>query len=244
MIDGVKPYSVMKESGISWIGAVPGHWSVRRMKFLLREIDSRSESGIEQLLRVSQYSGVTERKAFGNSEAPDTRVESLVNYKRVAPNDLVINIMLAWNGSLGVSRFDGIVSPAYCVYRFQKGVQPWYYHELLRTPAYKVRIKTASTGVVESRLRLCSDALGRIEALLPPIEEQLGIVRFLNYADRKIGRYIRAKQELINCWMRKGRLSFIERSPAASTLMFPSSRRGLIGLETFRITGQSVDYTK
>ena len=196
-MDGLKAYASMKDSGIPWLGTVPAHWSICRMKFLLREIDSRSEAGAEQLLRVSQYSGVTERESSEGSNGPDTRAESLVGYKRVYANDLVINIMLAWNGSLGVSRFDGIVSPAYCVYRFQDGIQPWYYHELLRTPGYKGRIKTASTGVVESRLRLYSDALGRIEVTLPPTDEQVTIVRFLDQVEARIRRYIRAKQKLI-----------------------------------------------
>ena len=197
MIEGLKPYAEYKESGQTWLGRVPAHWDVRRTKLLLREVDSRSSTGKEQLLRVSQYTGVTQRKSVGSSDAPDTRAASLVGYKRVSVNDLVINIMLAWNGSLGASRYDGIASPAYCVYRFGKDALPWYYHELFRLPLYKGRIKTASTGVVESRLRLYSDDLGRIEALLPPPDEQAAIVRFLDHANRKIDGFIRAKRKLI-----------------------------------------------
>ena len=98
---------------------------------------------------------------------------------------------------MGASRYDGIVSPAYCVYRFSRGALPWYYHELFRLPLYKGRIKSASTGVVESRLRLYSDDLGRIEAILPPPDEQAAIVRFLDHANRKIDGFIRAKRKLI-----------------------------------------------
>jgi type I restriction enzyme S subunit len=197
MIADLKPYTEYKESGQEWLGKIPAHWDVRRTKRLLREVDSRSTTGKEQLLRVSQYTGVSERKAADGSDAPDTRAASLVGYKRVSVNDLVINIMLAWNGSMGVSRFEGIVSPAYCVYRLNKGAQPWYYHQLFRLPLYKGRIKAVSTGVVESRLRLYSDDLGRIEALLPPPSEQAAIVRFLDYANGRIERAIRAKRKLI-----------------------------------------------
>ena len=197
MIIDLKPYAEYKESGLLWLGQVPKHWEVRRAKFLLREIDARSQTGKEQLLRVSQYTGVTQRKSIEGSEAPNTRAASLVGYKRVQPSDLVINIMLAWNGSLGVSRYDGIASPAYCVYRFKDDALPWYFHELLRSPAYKQRIKTASTGVVESRLRLYSDDLGRIELPLPPPEEQAAIVRFLDWANGRLERAIRAKQKVI-----------------------------------------------
>ena len=197
MIADLKPYAEYKESGLPWLGQVPGHWEVRRMKLLLREVDARSTAGREQLLRVSQYTGVTRRKSVDGSDVPDTRASSLVGYKRVMPSDLVINIMLAWNGSMGVSRYDGIASPAYCVYRFKPGAIPWYYHELLRLPLYKGRIKTASTGVVESRLRLYSDDLGRIEVIQPPLVEQAAIVRFLDWANGRLERAIRAKRKVI-----------------------------------------------
>ena len=197
MTPSLKPYPTYKFSDVEWLGNVPVHWEVRRFKYLLRERDLRSVDGSEQLLRVSQYTGVTQRKRTGGGDEPDTRAESLVGYKCVEPNDFVVNIMLAWNGSMGVSQFHGIASPAYCVYRFRMGIHPWYFHHLLRSPAYKARIKAVSTGVVESRLRLYTDDLYRLEALFPTLPEQTAIVRFLDHADRRIRRYIRAKQKLI-----------------------------------------------
>ena len=187
----IGPYSAYRESGLDWLGPVPEHWEVRRVKFLLRERHARSASGKEQLLRVSQYTGITKRRR------KHTRAESLIGYRRVAQSDLVVNIMLAWNGSLGISPFSGIVSPAYCVYRFRASTDPHYAHYLLRSPLYRTRIKTVSTGVVESRLRLYTDDLYRLEALLPPLPEQRAVARFLNHADRRIRRYIRAKERLI-----------------------------------------------
>lgn len=197
MIAGLKPYREMKDTGLLWLGQVPDHWQVKRLKYLVRERDLRSADGREQLLRVSQYTGVTERRSLDGDDVPDSRAESLAGYKLVEPDDLVVNIMLAWNGSMGVSSFSGIASPAYCVYRFGAAANPWYFHHLLRSPLYKARIKAVSTGVVESRLRLYTDDLFRLEALVPPSEEQAAIVRFLDHADRRILRFIRAKQKLI-----------------------------------------------
>lgn len=193
---GIRPYPKYKDSGMRWLGKVPEHWEIRRLKYLLKEHDVRSVVGHEQLLSVSQYTGVTQRELTGHGEEPETRAESLIGYRCVEPDDLVVNIMLAWNGSMGVSRFRGIVSPAYCVYRFGKNTHPRYFHHLLRSPAYKGRIKAGSTGVVESRLRLYSDDLCRIEALTPPFLEQTAIVRFLDHVDLCIERYIHAKQKL------------------------------------------------
>jgi len=197
VIDELKPYAEYRVAEGGWLGQIPAHWEVRRLKYLLRETDSRSTTGKEQLLRVSQYTGVTQRHRADGSEGPDTRAESLLGYKRVEPNDLIINIMLAWNGSMGLSSYAGITSPAYCVYRFGPEIAPWYYHNLLRSPAYKARIKAVSTGVVESRLRLYSDALYRIEVMLPPPSEQAAIVRFLDWANGRLTRTIRAKRKVI-----------------------------------------------
>lgn len=197
MIADLEPYPEYRPAEGGWLGDIPAHWQVHRLKYVLRETDSRSTYGKEQLLRVSQYTGVTQRRGAEGLDEPDTRAESLVGYKRVEPNDLVINIMLAWNGSMGVSRYSGIASPAYCVYRFGANVLPWFFHNLLRSPAYKARIKAVSTGVVESRLRLYSDSLYRIEALLPPPDEQAAIVCFLDWANGRIERAIRAKRKVI-----------------------------------------------
>ncbi len=197
MIDDLRPYPEYRESGLTWLACIPKHWMVRRVKYVLREMDTRSNNGKEPLLRVSQYTGVTKRNQIDGLASADTRAASLIGYKRVEPNDLVVNIMLAWNGSMGVSPFVGITSPAYCVYRFGPTMHPWYFHYLLRSPVYKQRIKSVSTGVVESRLRLYSDDLGRIEALLPPPDEQASIVRFLDWANGRLERAIRAKRKAI-----------------------------------------------
>ena len=197
MIAALKPYLAYRPAEGEWLGDVPTHWTVRRIKYIVQEVDSRSTTGEEQLLRVSQFTGVTQRLRLDGQDGQDTRAASLVGYKRVQPDELVINIMLAWNGSMGVSRFTGIASPAYCVYRFHQDALPWYFHHLFRSPAYKARIKAMSTGVVESRLRLYSDDLFRIESLLPPPDEQAAIVKYLDWANARLERTIRAKRRVI-----------------------------------------------
>ena len=197
MTADLKPYPSYKPSCVEWLGDVPVHWEVRRLKYLLSECATRSIDGSEQLLSVSQYTGVTPRKQAEGKDEVDTRAESLVGYKCVEAHDLVVNIMLAWNGSLGVSRFCGIVSPSYCVYRFKADVQPWYFHFLLRSPTYKARIRAISTGIVESRLRMYTDDLYRLEALVPPLAEQAAIVRYLDHTDGRIRRYLQSRERLI-----------------------------------------------
>ena len=168
------------------------------MKYLLSEANTRSIDGSETLLSVSQYTGVTERGRSSHEDAPDTRSESLIGYKCVEPEDLVVNIMLAWNGSMGISKFRGIASPAYCVYRFNRDAHPWYFHYLLRSYIYKASIKAISTGVVESRLRMYTDDFYRLEALLPPLAEQRAIARYLDHITSRIDTYTSNKRKLVD----------------------------------------------
>ena len=197
MPTALKPYSEYRPSGLGWLGEVPTHWDIRRFKFILRERDSRSVSGQEQLLSVSQYTGVSKRSKMSGGNVPVTRAETLVGYKQVSKNDLVVNIMLAWNGSMGVSAFKGIVSPSYCVYRFSKDALPQFYHYLLRSPMYRGYIRAVSTGVVDSRLRLYTEDLYGLFGIIPSLSEQVAIVRYLDHVDSCVRRYISAKERMI-----------------------------------------------
>lgn len=192
-----KPYAKYKDSGVEWLSEVPGHWKVHRFKQLLEEKDIRSQQGDEQLLQVSQYTGITKRRTRNGVNETDSRAESLLGYKCVEPDDLVVNIMLAWNGSIGVSMYSGIVSPAYCVYRFRLDALPRYFHYLLRSATYKTKIKSVSTGIVESRLRLYTDDLYGIESCMPPLDEQKAIVHFLDHASDQIEKAIDARTKKI-----------------------------------------------
>jgi len=192
----LRPYPAYKESGLPWLGRVPKHWNLLRAKYLMREMDTRSKDGSDTLLSVSQYSGVTKRRPRDGSEDPDTRSSSLVGYKVAKPGNLVSNIMLAWNGSLGIAPIEGVVSPAYCVYRICIG-EPWFFHHLLRSRAYKAEIKRRSRGVVDSRLRLYTEDFFRIPMLLPNLKEQQAIVRFVRNLDHQVRRFIRNRRRLI-----------------------------------------------
>ena len=101
--------------------------------------------------------------------------------------------------TLGVARQIGVVSPSYGVYRpIRNGeLHPDYVDRLLRIEDYKSEYLCRSTDIRSSRLRLYRDQFLRIPILCPPPEEQAAIVRFLDYVDRRVRRYIRAKQRLI-----------------------------------------------
>jgi type I restriction enzyme S subunit len=191
-------YEAYKDSGVEWIGDIPGEWSLRRFKFLITERNERSQSGEENLLSVSQYTGVTNKSDKLIEGDLITNAESLEGYKKVKKGDLVSNIMLAWNGSLGVSPFDGITSPAYAVYRFGNECLDRFYHYLLRTELYKSEFKRRSTGVIESRLRLYTDDFFDVVGILPSLKEQLLIANFLDKKTTQIDDAIAIKEQQIS----------------------------------------------
>lgn len=183
---------------IKWLGAFPEHWQVLRIKNLFLEMENRSETGSEELLSVSHYTGVTlKRESLENEDDHISNAESLIGYKLVQQQDLVINIMLAWNGSLGISPFNGITSPAYCVYRITGNNNPEYFGYLFTTSLFKAEFRRHSTGIIDSRLRLYSDKFFSIVSVVPPKEEQDEIVQHIKAQSDKINLFIQKKQRFI-----------------------------------------------
>ena len=189
--DIMQRYDTYKDSGVKWLGEIPSHWEVNKAKYLWKESFSVSENGNEELLSVSQYDGITPAKG-------DSRSESLQGYKIVSENDLVINIMLAWMGGLGVSKYDGIVSPAYCVYKLTNDSNPKYLHYLYKTPLYLAEFARRSSGVIPSRWRMYTDDFGQVVSLLPPRKEQDAIVEYLDEKMAKIDAAIAQQQKMID----------------------------------------------
>ena len=187
----------MKDSGIPWIGNIPLEWNIERIKTIFSERTELSEEGNEDLLSVSEYYGVDKRA--GRVEDGDyiSRSESLIGYKKCYKGDFVSNIMLAWKGSLGVTNYDGVVSPAYCVYKPNKGVCPQYYHYLFRTSLYTGRFKCFSKGIIDSRLRLYSPYFFDIDAIIPPVIEQQAIADFLDKKCSEIDELIALQEKII-----------------------------------------------
>ena len=196
MIHNLKPYSATKDSGLPWLGDVPQHWDVKRGKVLFDCIDIRSSTGEEELLTVSSDRGVVPRSS---ATVTMFKAESYLGYKLCWPGDLVINSLWAWARGLGVSRHHGIISSAYGVYRLRPPYTEYaaYIHELVRSTPFNWELQVRSKGIWISRLQLTDESFLGASFPLPPPEEQAVIVRFLNYADRRIWRYIRAKQKLI-----------------------------------------------
>jgi len=190
-------YHVYKDSGVEWLGDIPTHWEVKRVKYIFKEYNERSSEGKEELLSVSQYTGVTKKADKVEDGSLITNALTLEGYKKVSKGDLVSNIMLAWNGSLGFSPFSGITSPAYSVYRLNKPYCEIFFHYLLRIDLYKAEYKRKSSGVIDSRLRLYTEDFFNVWLLLPRLPEQKAIADFLDKKTSLIDEAVSVKEQQI-----------------------------------------------
>jgi type I restriction enzyme S subunit len=174
---GLNPNVSMKDSGVDWIGEIPEHWEIKRGKFLFNIINEYSSTGEEELLTVSDRTGITPRSM---KNVTMFMAESLVGYKKCKIGDICSNIMWMWHGAVGVTKYDGVISPSYGVYRQRELYYNGDYLDmLLRLPQLVKFYASRSTGLTESRLRLYPDDFMNIYFFVPPIEEQEMIVKRL-----------------------------------------------------------------
>ena len=164
----------MKDSGVDWIETIPSDWQMIRGKGLFIENTIRSDDGSEELLTVSQYTGITpqSQKTVNMFEA-----ETLEGYKVCEIGDIAANTMWLWAGAIGVSQYKGVISPSYNIYRqISNAYVSKYLDYLLRIPPLVQHYESLSTGIRASRLRLYPEQFLRIRFSVPSIEEQCQIV--------------------------------------------------------------------
>ena len=189
---GIRPGRKMKDSGIEWIGEVPEEWTIIRGKGLFEEVNTRSEDGSEELLTVSQYTGVTPRS---QKNVYMFEAETLEGYKICEIGDIAANTMWLWAGAIGVSQYRGVISPSYNIYR-QKGnaYHSKYLDHLLRCVPLVQHYESLSTGIRASRLRLYPQQFLGIRFPVPPMDEQTDIVDYLTAKAKEMDKLIEKKQ--------------------------------------------------
>ena len=182
MIRGLKPYPAYKDSGLPWLGEMPEHWEVRRMKTLLCE---RSQKGFpnEPLLAATQTKGVVRKEEYENRTV--LALKDLHLLKLVHIGDFVISLR-SFQGGIEYAREQGIISPAYTILhpvdRKNHGFLRW----LFKSRPYIENLTLFVTGIRQGQ-NIDHEKLSRSEIPLPPQSEQDSMVRFLDHADRGIG---------------------------------------------------------
>lgn len=198
-------YDDYRDSGIEWLGKIPSHWHTKRAGFLLNELNARSQDGTEPLLSLSKTLGVIRRDSMAERGG---QAESLIGYKKVSENDIVINRMQAANGLVAVSQISGITSPDYAIYNTKSDaeIRSDIAATLLQQPEYQGEIKRRVKGVMEGFIRLYSDDLFRLPLICAPLPEQSVIAAFLDGKCATIDEAVRIKEEQITLLAERRRI--------------------------------------
>ena len=168
----------MKDSGIAWIGAIPNHWRVLKIKQIVRWKSVKGQPDLPVLSLYRDYGVIPKDSRDDNHNVTSLDTSG---YKVVEHGDLVINKMKAWQGSLAVSEYNGIVSPAYHICKItSENICKKYLHYLLRDASYLPEYMRLSTGLRVGQWDLSFDDFKNIPFLVPPLAEQERIAAFLD----------------------------------------------------------------
>lgn len=184
------------ESGIDWIGEIPKGWKVEKFRYVFSESGEKIDSEVVgEMLSVSGYRGI-EIKEYDDEGRRRTE-EELIGYRIVRSGQLVVNTMWLNYAGLGVSEFEGHVSPAYRGYWIDKEVSKEYIHHLMRSSIYVQGYTRLLTGIRPNSLQMGRDDLMGFPIIIPPEDDQTQIARFLDYETARIDALIEEQQRLI-----------------------------------------------
>lgn len=184
---GLDPNVKMKDSEVEWIGEIPEHWEMKRLKTILSIKDEKNSDPSATLLSVYTAIGVKPRKEL---KERGNKANTVINYKIVNKGDLIVNRLLAWMGACGLSNYDGVTSPDYDVYAFRSGYNRLYYELYFRNTHFKSDCYKYGHGIMMMRWRTYPDEFLNIMIPVPPLEEQTAIYNHINPLINNIAAYI------------------------------------------------------
>ena len=195
VVAGVKPGVELKQTGISWMPQIPAHWEQETLRKFLKIVTIKNKPD-KQLLSVTREQGVIIRDVDSKQENHNYIPDDLSGYKYVEVGDFCINKMKSWQGSYGVSDYEGIVSPAYYICKLS-GVYKPFFNLAIRSKYYVAFFAQYSKGIRVDQWDLSPIGLKSIPFFLPPETEQKAIVDYINVRLNKIDELTAMLQENI-----------------------------------------------
>ena len=194
---------VYKPSGIEWLGEIPQSWEIKPLQAIFNQRNEQNNNlEFQTILSLVKDVGVIPYEEKGN--VGNKAKDDLQNYKIARVNDLVLNKMNAVIGSLGVSKYDGLVSPIYLVlYIENPNYLIAYYSYLFQTKSIQKFLRKFAYGIMEIRESIDYLEFKKMFLPTPPLQEQKEIAEFLDSKCEKIQNYIDKKQKLITLLQEK-----------------------------------------
>ena len=177
---GLTADAPMKYSGVKWLGDIPAHWNVTKLRQILHPVSEKNHPEFPLLSVVREWGVIlrdVEDKEANHNFIPD----DLSGYKVVRKGQFAMNKMKAWQGSYGVSDYTGIVSPAYFIFDIAfENLE--YFHYAIRSKVYVNFFAQASDGIRVGQWDLQMDKMKEIPFIVPPADEQIAIVKHIKQA--------------------------------------------------------------
>lgn len=185
---GLNPDVKMKDSGIPWIGMIPEHWEVYRFATICTAKSIKNCEN-EELLSVYLDRGVI-KFSEDTSRRTNPTSKDLSNYQLVEYGDFVLNNQQAWRGSVGVSKYRGIISPAYFIFTLSPLLDTDFANILFRSKSIVAYYYICSKGIGSIQRNLDWPALKQKKVPLPPLDEQRAIVAHIEEKCNKVNSLI------------------------------------------------------
>ena len=184
------------DSGVEWIGKIPKHWEISKLGTSLKPISIKNRADLP-LLSVTREQGVILRDVDDKESNHNFIPDDLSGYKMVEKGQFAMNKMKAWQGSYGISDYTGIVSPAYFIFELN-GIESTFFHKAIRSSIYVPFFIKASDGVRIGQWDLSKSRMKEIPFYIPPKDEQLQIVEYIETQITKIDKAIELQQNYIS----------------------------------------------
>ena len=195
MIADLKPYGAYKDSGLLWLGQVPEHWELRPAFGAFTANRERNFGMKEKTVLSLSYGRIVIKPP---EKLHGLVPESFETYQIVNPGYIVIRTTDLQNDHtslrIGMVRDRGIITSAYLALRIQAGVSADFGFQFLNVWDASKAIYGSGSGLRQS---LGFSDFKRMPVAVPPPEEQAAIVRFLDWANGRLERTIRAKRRVI-----------------------------------------------
>ena len=185
----INPEKEMKDTGIEWVGLIPKNWYIRPLYACLDEINQKNSPIVTMnILSLTNTDGVIPYSERGNQG--NKSKENLEDYKVVYPNTIVANSMNILIGSVGLSKYEGCVSPVYYVYSAKSQIDIRYMNYLFQTEPFQKRLRQFANGILEIRLRVSSHDILHQKVAVPDYDEQQVIADYLDETCSQINEII------------------------------------------------------
>lgn len=213
---GINPQAPLRPSGIPWLGEIPQHWEMKRLKYLFSE---RSEKGFpdEPILCSTQKYGVIPQSMYENRVVVVNK--GLEGLKLVRKGDFVISLR-SFQGGIEYAHYQGIISAAYTILQLNEGANSAYLRYLLKSQPFIQLLQVCVIGIREGQ-NINYSLLRKNFLPVPPQEEQEAIVAYLDEKTTQIDRYTGQIEEMIR-QMRDLRQTIISEAVTGKICVLPN----------------------